>query len=195
METAVVLEKRPKPETPAENLDNQKRILRTGLLGHLQRARDALVKEREKESVCYAVAIVMFLQTIKHMEKEQIVASKLEKMEQERLKTISDEFRSQLNSSEERLRTVESTLTEKNNAIMVSSVQLKIIWIQKIQLTRHYEYMGNFIATKTQPTIFWVPRNFNADLETLRGATKHFITQKVAAIASSDYFSTDINIE
>lgn len=129
------------------------------------------------------------------MEKEQIVASKLEKMEQERLKTISDEFRSQLNSSEERLRTVESTLTQKNNAIMVSSVQLKIIWAQKIQLTRHYEYMGNFIATKTQPTIFWVPRNFNADLETLRDATKHFINQKVAAIASTDYFSTDINIE
>lgn len=61
------------------------------------------------------------------------------------------------------------------------------ISLQKYTLSRYYKYMCNFIATTTQPTIFWVPRNFNPKLEQLRENTREFIAQKLQLIANTDY--------
>ncbi|GFE53851.1 nuclear factor NF2, putative [Babesia ovis] len=160
-------EKRPKLTPGVEQVEAQRRIMRSSLLGHLQRARDALSKEQEMEN------------TMKQREKEQMIASKLAEQEREKLENISAELRTNLASNEERLRAVETELAEKNNTLMKSA------------LKRHYDYMSNFIATKTQPTIFWVPRNFNSELESLRECTRQFIEQKVAAIASTNYYSND----
>ncbi|ORM40524.1 uncharacterized protein BXIN_1959 [Babesia sp. Xinjiang] len=169
-------EKRPKLGSAVEHVEAQRRLVRSSLLGYLQRAKDALTKEQEKENV------------IKHQEKEQLIASKLADQEREKLEKISAELRNKLLAEEERLRVVESNLSEKHNELVV------VVWchldnniMQKSSLTRHYEYMSNFIATKTQPTIFWLPRNFNTELESLRECTRQFIAQKVAAIASTDY--------
>lgn len=163
-------EKRPKREVAPEHIDGQKRILRAGLLGHLQRARDSLAKEREKESVQ------------KQHEKDRVIETKLEQQQQATIKALDEELKEKLASQKERMQTLNTKLTEKNNEYV------------KLQLTRHYENMGNFIATKTQPTIFWVPRNFNPELEALRDITKQFITQKVAAITATDYFEKNLQI-
>ncbi|KAK1441827.1 hypothetical protein BgAZ_501590 [Babesia gibsoni] len=170
VEPEVEPEKRPKLGVPVDNVEGHRRILRAGLLGHLQRARDSLVKERERES------------TQKQIEKERVVESRLEKQEQEKIKTLSEELQAELASKKQSMELLETKLTQKNNEYV------------KMQLTRHYQCMGNFIATKTQPTVFWVPRNFNPDLEALRDSTKQFIEQKLAAIAATDYFSKDVDI-
>ncbi|CDR97684.1 hypothetical protein, conserved [Babesia bigemina] len=188
MEVDAETEKRPKLESAEEHVAGHKRILRTSILGHLQRAKDALAKEREKESVSVFSGSTMRAQTIKHMEKEQLVASKLADQERTKLEQLSHELRAQMAASEEQLRAVESELNVKCNELMVSVHVSTAKRAQKTSLTQHYEHMANFIATQAQPTIFWAPRNFNPELESLRGRTQQFISEKVAAIASTEYF-------
>lgn len=47
-------EKRPKLEQDVDTSNRNKRILKIGLLGHLMRAKDALIKERNDINVCYS---------------------------------------------------------------------------------------------------------------------------------------------
>ncbi|GBE62245.1 nuclear factor NF2, putative [Babesia ovata] len=190
MEVDEETEKRPKLESTEEHVAGHKRILRTSILAHLQRAKDALFKEREKESVSLLHVSSISAQTIKHIEKEQHVASKLAEQERTKLEELSHELREQLGASEEQLRGVEAELSVKNNELMVGVNMSTPKCAQKASLTQHYGHMSNFIATKTQPSIFWVPRNFNPELESLRGCTQQFVAEKVASIASTDYFKT-----
>ncbi|KAK2198155.1 Pinin-SDK-MemA protein [Babesia duncani] len=156
-------EKRPKMENDVPTVDRNKRMLKVGILGHLVRARDALKKEQDQQN------------TIKHMEKDKMISLKLEEREKEQISLIQKDAKEQLAKEQESLKKIDESLLEKQTQLM------------KHKLKSHYTHMQNFIATKTQPTIFWAPRNYNPQLESLRNTTQEFIAQKLKAIEATNY--------
>ncbi|EKX74385.1 conserved hypothetical protein [Theileria equi strain WA] len=158
------VEKRPKVEEDNATVDRHKRMMKIGLWGHLQKAKDALAKEKNDQNV------------IKHIEKGKMIETKLEERQKEQLNNLTKDIEEKIKQHEEKLVQIESSLSEKQTLLM------------RLKLKQHYETMGNFIATTTQPTIFWVPRKFNENLESLRNSTREFINKKLEIIANTDYY-------
>ncbi|UKJ88510.1 hypothetical protein MACJ_000954 [Theileria orientalis] len=158
-------EKRPRVEEDTETVHRHKRLMKVGLFGYLQKAKDALVKEKDDESA------------VKHLEKEKLIDNKLEERQKKQFSILAKDIEEQYNTSKQKLEALELNLSEKRTQLM------------RIKLKDHYENMKNFIATSTQPTIFWVPRRFNDHLESLRASTRSFVSKKIEIIDSTDYSS------
>ncbi|EAN34431.1 pinin/SDK/memA/ protein conserved region family protein [Theileria parva strain Muguga] len=157
-------EKRPRVEDDSETVHRHKRLMKVGLFGYLLKAKDALVKEKDDQKI------------LKHIEKEKLIDTKLEEKQKEQSTLLQKDIQDEYDVNKKRLEEITTELNKKQTQLM------------RMRLCEHYESMGNFIATSTQPTIFWAPFKFNHHLNTLRDTTRNFIDKKIELIQNTNYY-------
>ncbi|XP_953577.1 uncharacterized protein TA09650 [Theileria annulata] len=217
-------EKRPRIEDDNETIHRHKRLMKVGLFGYLLKAKDALVKEKDNQLVCYPVTVLGH--TANHQPRKGLLINslviqlytlssyitistlhsckisslsrsiksvyflpfqglfsyipyrdtKLEEKQKEQSTLLQKDIQEQYDINKNKLEILNKELLEKQTQLM------------RMKLKEHYESMGNFIATSTQPTIFWIPFKFNHHLNTLRNTTKNFINKKIELILNTNYY-------
>ncbi|EDO08368.1 pinin/SDK/memA/ protein conserved region family protein [Babesia bovis T2Bo] len=146
------------PPTNRPRVSTDGRFLRATLLGHLQKAQRDLASERDNP------------ETQRRMAALEHVDAKVANQERQRMEAVMEEMNQKLTDTKNLLSTVEEELSQKQSQLMGSV------------LTNHYSHMAKFIATKTQPTLWWMPGKESEALEPLRRSTSQFVGHKLEDI-------------
>lgn len=160
------VEKRPKIE--ADNSTTKRnRNLFGNLLGHLKKAKDGLEKEKESKW------------------------AELQKKQEER---VDDKLRLEKRNLEELRRRDMIDQAEKDKS-RIREVGREIaraeVDLLRKNLVSHYEQMTNFIRTKTEPPLFWLPAVPNDATRQLQQETRSAIESKIESLKHHIPYETD----
>jgi len=159
------VEKRPKV-----SLDN-KTVARTrnlfgSLVGHLKKAKDTLEKEKDTK------------QAELHKIQGERVDQKL-KFERRNLAELRRrELKEKKQNDVKRIREVQREITVK---------ELELL---KLNLETHYTRMTNFIRTRAEPTLFWLPAIHCEESRTVQEETRAAIEHKIESL--NEQFTADM---
>mmetsp|Transcript_77734 Transcript_77734/g.140259 ORF Transcript_77734/g.140259 Transcript_77734/m.140259 type:complete len:368 (-) Transcript_77734:131-1234(-) len=151
-------EEKKKKDTRPSKADPRSRNLFGKLLGHLHSAKDRLTKEK----------------STKMSELQQKALSRVEEKVGLTRMNIKEfrkgQFSTSMAEESEKLKEIEKTIAEKELVLL------------QLRLESHYSLMMNFIRTKAQPTIFFLPAKHTRDTEKLLEETRSAIKHKIASL-------------
>lgn len=150
-------EKRKREGRPTQS-DPRSRNLFGKLLGHLHSAKDRLAKEK----------------TTKMSEMQQKALGRAEEklnMNKMNIKTFrSGQYAKQMEEERAKIAEIDQQIAEK-----------ELLLLQR-RLESHYSMMMNFIRTKAQPTIFFLPAKHTRDTEKQLDETRTAIKHKISSL-------------
>jgi len=145
-----------RPKREERKPDRRSRQMFGGLLGHLHAAKSRLEKEKSDQTT-------QLRQKANEKLEEKIQMSKVNIKEFRKA-----EFEKQMAEQQEKVKELEKQIEDKDQLLL-----------QK-RLENHYGLMMNFIRTRAEPTIFYLPATHNdatkAQLDETRKAIKHKIS-------------------
>eukprot|EP01068_Selenidium_serpulae_P012949 Selendium_serpulae@DN5901_c0_g1_i1.p1 len=160
------VEKRPKIE--ADNSTTRRnRNLFGNLLGHLKKAKDGLEKEKETKW-----AELQKKQEDRVDDKLRLEKKNLEELRRRDLKDQTEKDRSRIREVAREIAKFEVELLRQN-------------------LVNHYEQMTNFIRTKTEPPLFWLPAVPNSATRQLQKETRTAIETKIESLQNNITYESD----
>eukprot|EP00440_Ansanella_granifera_P061773 gb/GFBE01066971.1/.p1 GENE.gb/GFBE01066971.1/~~gb/GFBE01066971.1/.p1 ORF type:complete len:322 (+),score=127.63 gb/GFBE01066971.1/:1-966(+) len=154
------LEKRRKEGRPTK-ADPRSRNLFGKMLGHLHSAKDRLAKEK---------------------------STKMSELQKKALSRVEDKMNlTKMNIKEFRKANFETQIKEETAKVAEIEKQIaeKEVLLLQRRLENHYSLMMNFIRTKAQPTIFFLPAKHTRDTEKMLEETRSAIKHKISSLKVS----------
>ncbi|CEL95988.1 unnamed protein product [Vitrella brassicaformis CCMP3155] len=145
-----------------DKLKKRNRNMFAGLMGHLKKAKDALETEKESDAMA------------RHRMLEEKAVAKAHTQEL----TLKENARKE---AEDRRASDQQRLSE-----LARELHKKELELRNEKLSIHFSKMRNFIKTRAQPTIFYLPAKHNGVTERLLTDTKMAIERKLEALKQID---------
>jgi len=159
------VEKRPKVSLDNKTVSRTRNLFGS-LVGHLKKAKDTLEKEKDTK------------QAEMHKIQGERVDQKL-KCERRNLAELRRrELKEKKQNDVKRIREVQREITVK---------ELELL---KLNLETHYTRMMNFIRTRAEPTLFWLPAIHCDESRTVQGETRAAIEHKIESL--NEQFNADM---